>query len=199
MILVPKDDGGGGDSCAVGDHDEDNNQDGDQSVPGDGDENNNSYDSMPDLIPPRYYYMEVSDEISQVDGVDSTESDEDYGEDDIGVYRRSKRPRLAAVQRIESDSEEEENAPAPVNTARGDDDIELETSTEEISDTEAEETVTDAVTSTGAQRIVKNGREHVKIPSTGPTYVFMKSHRSKPSTIFRHVNDLLSMYEVRYA
>merc|ERR1712102_89750 len=31
--------------------------------------------------------------------------------------------------------------------------------------------------------IIHKGREHVVIPNTGPSYIFHKSHRSKPSNI----------------
>ena len=44
--------------------------------------------------------------------------------------------------------------------------------------------------------IVNKGREHVIIPNTGPSYIFNRSHRAKPSTIYRHCNDLISLSEI---
>ena len=44
--------------------------------------------------------------------------------------------------------------------------------------------------------ILKEEREHIVYPNTGRSYVFYKSHRAKPSSISRHVNDILNIAEV---
>ena len=44
--------------------------------------------------------------------------------------------------------------------------------------------------------VVKEGRDHVWYPNTGRSYVFIKSHRAKPSNISRHCNDLLNIAQV---
>ena len=41
------------------------------------------------------------------------------------------------------------------------------------------------------------GRPHVKYPCTGELFIFNKPNNYKPSTIERHVNDILNIFEVR--
>ena len=41
------------------------------------------------------------------------------------------------------------------------------------------------------------GRPHIKYPCTGEFFIFNKPNNYKPSTIERHVNDILNIYQVR--
>ena len=40
------------------------------------------------------------------------------------------------------------------------------------------------------------GQKHLVVPSVGPSFVFMRSSRKKPSKIFCHVNDILNISQV---
>ena len=126
--------------------------------------------------------LEIEDAIYQLDGNNSnSESEEDeFGLNDVfGQHRSQKRPRL----QLDSSSEEE-SAPTNVNV-----ESESEDETEQGNQAEAD-------VNTGAKLFMKDGRQHVVIPTTGPCYIFLKSNRKKPSTILRHINDLLNVYQV---
>ena len=43
---------------------------------------------------------------------------------------------------------------------------------------------------------MKNYRKHVLTPHTGPSFVFFKGNSAKPSSVSRHMNDILSIAEV---
>ena len=48
-----------------------------------------------------------------------------------------------------------------------------------------------------ARKVVDElGREHFCYPCTGPFYVFLKSNTHKPSTIERHMNDIMNITQV---
>ena len=41
----------------------------------------------------------------------------------------------------------------------------------------------------------EDGRAHITVPATGPSVVFYKSNRAKPSSISRHVEDILTLLD----
>lgn len=143
---------------------------------------------------------EVVDEISQLDGADdnSSESGDEFEMDFLkgvqpqtfrGAQPRRKRQRIESEQ---EDSEEEvvtENNAEP--TAGGSGDNSSPQEEEESAEEEFEMPEFPA-----AHFVMKEGRKHVAIAHTGPTYVFFASHQKKPSTISRHVNDILTIAEV---
>ena len=121
---------------------------------------------------------ELVDSILQVDGENDSESDDEFGlNDPFNVDRNSKRPHLDLIS-LDCEIDEDVDEESPV--------------TEE----EPEENPREADVNTGANKIIKDGREHVVYPSTGPCYIFLKSNRARPSTIRGHVNDLLTIYQV---
>ena len=126
------------------------------------------------------------DDIFQADGNDTDSEEEDYGLNDeiFGYYPSQKRPRI----QVDSDPGETEQA-SRIQNENMDEESGNEGDDEQDNPCEAD-------TETGAKTYMKDGREHVVFPSTGPCYIFLKSNRSKPSTIFRHVNDLLTIFEV---
>ena len=144
-------------------------------------------------------FSEVNDNIlSQLDGADSSESDMDEDEEfntDNMFYlgNRSKRPRLAPFMEIQSSDSEQENSDSDRQPIISPETLEEEVDSEEPTDPEPQ---TSSFKVPKEKIILHNGREHVILPNTGPSYIFNRSHRAKPSTIWRHCNDLISLSEV---
>ena len=137
--------------------------------------------------------LEFSDEICQVDGADdeSSESEEEFDYDNLFrvVQPQRKRARIESDNEDdpnveESEEEDETNPPQSAPTNDGD----------RGSNSEDEEFQMPEFPS--AKFYTKDGRKHVCIEHTGPTYIFFKSHQSKPSSISRHINDVLTIAEV---
>ena len=131
---------------------------------------------------------EFLNEIPQTDGnqdrSSSSEDDFDYG----FAANPAKRTRVEINSNANeemgddsssssSDSEPPQTQESPLNSPREDLDLDEILDGEKVKDS--------------------NGREHIKVPSTGETFVFYKSHRAKPSNIARHVEDLLTINEYR--
>ena len=142
-------------------------------------------------------YSEVTDNIfSQLDGVDSSESDMDEDEE-FNTYNmfhlgnRSKRPRVAPV--IQSSDSEQENSDSDRQSIVSPETLEEEVNNEEPKDPEPQISTFNLPKE---KMIQHNGREHVILPNTGPSYILCRSHRAKPSVIWRHCNDLISLAEV---
>ena len=138
------------------------------------------------------------DILSQLDGADSSESDmdedEEFNTDNMfHLGNRSKRPRLAPFMEIQSSDSEEENSDSDRQSIVSPEALELEDDNAEPTDPESQ---TSTFNVPQEKIIVHNGREHVILPNTGPSYIFNRSHRAKPSTIWRHCNDLISLSEV---
>ena len=127
------------------------------------------------------------DEIMQLDGTnDSSGSEEDEFEFDLfrGAQPQSKRARVESDEEddpnVEESEEERENNSEPNSTAAATEEAEEDFEMPEFP---------------GVKFVMKNGRKHVATAHTGPTYVFFASHQMKPSTISRHVNDILTISE----
>ena len=140
-------------------------------------------------------YSDVNDNIlTQLDGADSSESDIDEDEEfnTVDMFRnRSKRPRLALF--IQSSDSEQENSDPDRQSIVSPEALEVEVDNEEPTDPEP---LTSTFNVPKKKIILHKGREHVILPNTGPSYIFNRSHRAKPSTIWRHCNDLISLSEV---
>jgi len=136
---------------------------------------------------------EVTDEIIfQCDGGNDTTSDED---DEGCSSPARKRAKLV----INSDSEDSENATEVMtvdNTGSDNDNNLTEPGHLEV-EWPGVEPMPVFIPEHKLDRIINiNGVNRVAIPNTGRSYVFNKSHRKKPSTIWRHMNDLLTMAKV---
>ena len=126
---------------------------------------------------------DLVDAILQFDGNNDSDSDDEFGLNDLfNVHRNNKRPRLDPIM-LDYDVEEDDDEEPTVTDHAG-------------MEEELEENPREADVNTGASKITKDGREHVVYPSTGPCYIFLKSNRAKPSTIRGHINDLLTIYQV---
>jgi len=128
--------------------------------------------------------LSIEDAICQLDGNDS--DSDDFGEEDfIGILRRTSQRNNQVIS-----SSEEDTGGSDDETSNPDDVI--PTHEDELN----EEIETEAVFNTkGILTKDKYGRDHVSYPSTGPSYVFLKSNRAKPSNIWSHVNDIMTIYE----
>ena len=129
-------------------------------------------------------------QIHQLDGNNSDSSDggDEYGLNDVFGLNRSRSQKRPRLQVDSSEGEEEERATAPPGRP-GNVTVDSEDDSEERNEKDAD-------LQTGAKFFSKDGRDHVVYPSTGRTYIFLKSNSKKPSTILRHVNDLLTIYQV---
>lgn len=117
--------------------------------------------------------------IIQTDGAASSSSSDEFGEDYDFPQANMKRHI-----RIVSDEEQ----------CDSDRDHDTDSDSEEDIILNSEDIDSDFI-EPGADKIIeRNGRKHIKIPATGRAFVFYKSHRAKPSSISRHVDDIVTMY-----
>ena len=130
---------------------------------------------------------EVGDEIDlvpQLDGGNDSSADDEFEFDITKPSSSWKR------QRLESDSDKETSDTSSEPDVFGNDDAEpividqIVDSTDEILDIPENKIV------------LEDGKPHIAYPCNGPSYIFNKSHRKKPSHIWTHMNDLLTMEQV---
>ena len=131
------------------------------------------------------------DEILQLDGAadgtDESESEEDFDMEWLNEAQpQRKRRRIdsedEADLNVETMSDDETTPPVQTNVA----DRDSSSENEEFEMPEFPQ----------AKFVTKDGRKHVTTPHTGPAFVFFKSHQTKPSSISRHVNDILTIANV---
>lgn len=126
---------------------------------------------------------EESKPLSQLDGNNSS----DYSSDEGFTPPAMKRPR------VESDSESTENEENEANLSTS---TEEDQSSDDSDSGELNEYRRDLLQRLQSKVIHDQyGRAHIKVPRTGPSLVFYKSNRAKPSTISRHVDDILTLME----
>merc|ERR1712227_801987 len=119
--------------------------------------------------------------LPQLDGNYSSEYSTDSDEE-TSVSKPSKRAR------IESDSSTTDSEEPPSASNRMSVDSSDESEGEEYTD--ASRRLLNKLRS----KVIfdQNGRAHVQVPGTGPSVVFYKSNRAKPSSISRHVDDIIT-------
>ena len=144
-------------------------------------------------------YLNLSDEIDQLDGANdpSSGSEDEFGEDDMNVFRSA--GPMRKIARIESEDEYSSNTDESENEHNQDVDEseeENEVIPQQQEDQEDEGQLVTVSDFPEAKYVMKDGRNHVSIPHTGNVYIFFKSPQAKPSSISRHINDILTIAEV---
>ena len=153
----------------------------------------------------------VDDMIAQLDGALNSSSEDSEFEYDIvqASLRRVNNKR----QRIESDGSSSEDPnydndleTAPVdNEGLNEDDhvsltppssFHIEPSIEGNNESVNLELVTSSLKVPKNKVILKDGRKLLAIPNTGKSFILNKSHRTYPSNIWRHVNDIITISKV---
>ena len=139
---------------------------------------------------------EFMPEIQQIDGnLDSSSSEEEF---DIDFANPVVRPRLQARQICSDEEDTDDQSSSEAETQRSSDKEDNNDQSFETDDLSTSQRQVNIGNLTKAETVLdSNGREHIKIPNTGETYVFYKSHRAKPSSISRHVDDLLTIDQRR--